>query len=60
MTIWHHICKGRIVGTITRTDDTWTHVLLTEDAWADVRHRRVDHAGTIATYRTEFLSEVVA
>ncbi|GAA3730222.1 hypothetical protein GCM10022239_03520 [Leifsonia bigeumensis] len=55
--VWHHQRKGRIVGEIVRQDDTWTHIRLSEDAWADVRKRHLDPSGTVQTYRTEYLVE---
>lgn len=60
MTIWQHTRKGRIVGTITWSDATWTDIRLAEEAWADARHQRLDPPGTVARYRTEFLTEVTA
>ena len=57
---WLHRRKGRIVGEVVGQDDTWTHIRLSEDAWADVRRRHLYAAGTVQTYRTEFLVEFVA
>lgn len=56
--VWLHSRKGRIIGEVVAQDDTWTHIRLTEDAWADVRRRHRHEAGTVQTYRTEFLEAV--
>jgi len=60
MSVWLHSTKGLIVGEVVGTRGEWTKVRLSEDAWADVRHRRRDPAGTIQTYRTSRLMEMEA
>ena len=52
--------KGRIVGEVVAQDDTWTSVELAEDAWADVRKRHLNPAGSVQRYRTELLVEMEA
>lgn len=59
MTAWIHALKGKIVGTVVGQDDTWVHILLLADAWADARHRRLHDSGTVQTYRRSFLVEVI-
>jgi len=59
MGVWMHRRKGRIVGDVVGQDDTWTRIRLSEDAWADVRRRHLDEAGSVQTYRTNLLVEFV-
>lgn len=58
MSAWVHSRKGKIVGEEVGGAGEWMHVRLSEDAWADARHRYVDPAGTTQTYRRSFMVEV--
>lgn len=60
MSVWLHQRRGRIVGEIVSRNDPWVNILLTEDAWADVRHRHIAPAGTVITLRESFLVEMEA
>lgn len=56
---WLHGRKGKIVGEVVRVDDVWLWVRLAIDAWADVRRRRLDLAGSVVQYRRSLMVEVV-
>lgn len=58
--VWYHTTKGRIAGEVVGSDDTWTHIRLSENAWADVRHQHLDPPGSVQTYRTSRLVEMSA
>lgn len=55
MTAWLHQRKGKIVGTVVGGDETWLHVELRDDAWADARRRRRHPAGSVQTYRRSLM-----
>lgn len=58
MSEWFHSTKGRVVGEVASQDDTWVHIQLAEEAWADVRRRHRLPVGTVEAYRRSRLTLV--
>jgi hypothetical protein len=56
---WLHGRKGKIVGEVVRVEGEWMWVRLAVDAWADVRRRHLDLAGSVVQYRRSLMVEVV-